>query len=418
MKLVRKLFVFCRFAIVIAATTFPSADLYASSGKDYEEAIVKITSHLRNGNFETAQSIAKNLHNGKSATRLASLLYADILAAQAGPLSSVGGLASEDKELRNLKHELNVRWDRHAQNKALLKEKVPASLIQLSNSTEHVIYADLSTSRLYIYQNRNGVPHLINDYYVTQGLKGALKQVEGDQRTPVGVYYITGFISGATLPSRYGPGALPINYPNALDIELSRTGYGIWIHGTEPYLVNRSPYASDGCLSLNNNDFKHFNRLIQRKRFTPVVIEMAIDWVDFGAKDQAKIQLTNIIQKWAETLSQADDEKLAVFYKDSSKFFDESITTILIGNETTTPETERTIEIVDLELFQYPGEPGLYVAEFEHNNIYETQLRRVQQYWKKDSSGNWKIQIESISPKNSMIKLVTETKSSNKKPSS
>jgi len=331
----------------------------------------------------------------------------------------VGGLASQGKELRNLKHELNVRWNRHLQNETLLKQKVPASLIQLGNSTEHVVYADLSASRIYIYQNRNGAPYLINDYYVTQGLKGALKQVEGDQRTPVGVYYITGYIAGATLPSRYGPGALPINYPNALDIELSRTGYGIWIHGTEPYLVNRSPYASDGCLSLNNTDFKHFNRLIQQKRFTPVVIEKAIDWVDLGARNQTKIQLRNVIQKWTETYSQANHKKLSTFYKDPPKTGTGATKGVLIDNQTTILNYEQTTEVVDFELFQYPGESGLYVAEFgQRNKKSATQVRRVQQYWKKDSSGNWKIQVESISPKNSMIKLATEIKSSNQKPSS
>ena len=389
-------FILCFFASFFTLTSG------ANSGKAYEQSIIEITTHIQKGNFDQAESIAKKLHNDKSGARLASLLYADILAAQAGGLSRIGELAPKHKELSNLTHELNVRWKRH-KGHILLNDKVPASLLQLSESTEHVVYADLSTSRLYVYKNQNGHPHLIHDYYVTQGLKGALKQVEGDQRTPVGVYYITGYIAGSTLPSRYGPGALPINYPNAFDKQLQRTGYGIWIHGTEPFLFNRSPYASDGCLSLNNNDFKHFNRLIKQKRFTPVIIERSIKWTNSNSQKSRKTEINSLLEQWSMAIATNNTEQLTSLYVDPPSHIEEPhhpAASHIVSRNT----KNRQLEIHDLEIFQYPGEDDLIAIEFEHRDVTATfRSRRIQQFWKKNISGNWQITLQNVSPKNEML---------------
>ena len=51
-------------------------------------------------------------------------------------------------------------------------------------------------------------------------------------------------------------GALPINYPNLLDMQRGKTGSGIWLHGTPPSQFSRAPQASDGCVVLANPDLE------------------------------------------------------------------------------------------------------------------------------------------------------------------
>ncbi|MFM7113322.1 MAG: hypothetical protein ACKO26_19465, partial [Planctomycetota bacterium] len=44
--------------------------------------------------------------------------------------------------------------------------------------------------RLYLFQNSPQGLTLLADYYISVGKLGTSKAVEGDQRTPLGVYYM------------------------------------------------------------------------------------------------------------------------------------------------------------------------------------------------------------------------------------
>ena len=119
---------------------------------------------------------------------------------------------------------------------------------------------------------------LKSDFYVTIGKNGTGKYVEGDQKTPIGVYFVTGFIPSEDLPDLYGDGAFPINYPNAWDRSHNRTGYGIWLHGTPSKFYSRAPKDSDGCVIVSNNDLNTLSRFIDVGE-TPIVIVDNINWI-------------------------------------------------------------------------------------------------------------------------------------------
>ena len=111
--------------------------------------------------------------------------------------------------------------------------------------------------------------------------------MEGDQRTPLGVYFITSRLDPATLKDFYGAGALPINYPNPLDQSRGKTGSGIWLHGTPPDQFARAPLATDGCLVLANPDLERILRTVE-PRSTPVVIARQLQWVAAAQRVQAE----------------------------------------------------------------------------------------------------------------------------------
>ena len=123
---------------------------------------------------------------------------------------------------------------------------IPSQFLALSPRTRHAIAVDTSKSRLYLFENSTEGLKLIADYYISIGKSGIEKTLEGDQRTPLGVYYITSNLDPKSLKDFYGSGALPINYPNPLDVSRGKTGGGIWLHGTPPGQFSRAPKASDG----------------------------------------------------------------------------------------------------------------------------------------------------------------------------
>jgi murein L,D-transpeptidase YafK len=100
------------------------------------------------------------------------------------------------------------------------------------NQQKNVLLVDAKNSRLYVYEKQGEELKLRADYYITQGKFGTNKTREGDQKTPIGIYYITSHLAKSRLPDFYGAGALPINYPNEWDKANGRNGSGIWLHGT------------------------------------------------------------------------------------------------------------------------------------------------------------------------------------------
>ena len=378
----------------------------AMAWEEYENRLLDIIGNIKSGQSDDALNEVRDLVSQKPTSRLGNLIYADLMAAQAASLTLPGSLAPdpEQEALSGLRHELKSRWSRHTENTDRIATRVPARILKASRTSRNIVYADLTESRLYVYENRNGKLNLVDDYFVTQGLKGAHKRKEGDQKTPVGVYYTTGFISGATLPSKYGPGALPINYPNPIDRQYSRTGYGIWIHGTEPYLLNRAPQASDGCLSLNNEDFLDVNRSLHRYRHVPVIIDDNPRWLSPEQLVRRKSEMINTLHAWKEAWESRDADSLFSFY-DPRRFntADDDFENWARKKELVLAIHENLkLTIRDIELFEYPGEQNVVMADFEQeleSDEFSSTIRK-QQYWRQSDNGEWKVIFEGLSQKN------------------
>lgn len=149
--------------------------------------------------------------------QLAQLVYGDLLAAQARPLRGPGdvpdGSANASQQaLADLREESLLRL--RAVRERPAEGTIPAQFLQLSTRSRHAIAVDTSRARLYLFENTAVGLKLVADYYISVGKSGIDKSVEGDRRTPLGVYYVTSNLDPKSLRDFYGAGALPINYPN------------------------------------------------------------------------------------------------------------------------------------------------------------------------------------------------------------
>ncbi len=89
--------------------------------------------------------------------------------------------------------------------------QLPAAVLQLPPNAKTALAVDLSSNQLHVLQTSHGGLELTSSYYVSIGKAGPFKEVEGDEKTPVGVYFVIGQIPGAELPEIYGAGAFPLN---------------------------------------------------------------------------------------------------------------------------------------------------------------------------------------------------------------
>src|SRR4029077_15354691 len=132
---------------------------------------------------------------------------------------------------------------------------------------------------------------------ISQGKLGVNKLKEGDQKTPLGVYYITGRLAGARLPDFYGAGALPISYPNEWDKLNGRSGSGIWLHGTPSDSFSRPPLSSDGCVGLTNPDLHELTGSVEIGQL-PVGISESIEFVSKARWDAERNLAARLVDKW------------------------------------------------------------------------------------------------------------------------
>ncbi|NBD19885.1 L,D-transpeptidase family protein [Aquabacterium fontiphilum] len=330
--------------------------------------------------------------------QLAQLVYGDLLLAQVQPLQAKGSGAGQlndaaGKRLEQLRLEANRRLQafRDRPKDGL----IPAQFVELPLSSRHAIAVDVSRSRLYLFENTAQGLRLVSDHYASVGLLGADKRIEGDQRTPLGVYYITSRLDARQLTDFYGAGALPLNYPNEYDRRLGRTGSGIWLHGVPRDSYVRPPQSTDGCVALANPELQAILQTVQ-PRTTPVVIARSLDWVTRARAEPERRALSNLIEGWRVARSSGDIERLMSFYSPQFASGSRNLSQWrqLVGREMN-QAGGRPVNIKDLAILGWRDQNEVLVVTF--GEVVEGQRTGVmkRQYWGKEG-GLWKIFYEGV----------------------
>ncbi len=377
--------------------------LPALSAGSFEPRLVDSLNALQFKSDDISQSKITSLIDDYPNSQTAHLLMGDLLAARAGvidPLSMRAHYQAPETlhQLDGLRDEVRLRWNQSSLIGPAEKGLIPASLIQLAANRKTVVVVDTAKARLYTYKNIDGKLSLIVDNYTTIGEKGTHKRLEGDERTPIGVYHITRYIKDKDLPPLYGTGAFPINYPNALDKHYGRTGYGIWLHGTHPESFNRVPLASDGCVAMSNPEFDRLKPLIDPSDKTPVIISDHVSWIKPEYLDVTRDFFNALLQQWVADWESLDPQRYLSHY-DQAEFFSSTHNYASWARHKTTLNARKSsisVELSNISLFSYPGERELVVAEFTQdyssNNFDSSAHKR--QYWRQNVNGEWKIIFE------------------------
>lgn len=358
-----------------------------------EQYLLKTLDLVREQKLDMALQEIEILVNKRPDFHLAQLVYGDLLMAKAQQFQDFGNQKPSNRErVDDFKDEAERRLKHYLNHPS--KGYVPASIHKLSEQQKAIIVVDVNRSRLYLYTNQNGVPVLQADYYAAGGKFGAVKETEGDRRTPVGVYFISGRLSGGDLPDLYGAGALPINYPNAWDRLRGKTGHGIWLHGVPEDTYSRAPKSSDGCVTLSNDDYLALSSQVD-VNLTPVIIAEEIKWKPVA--DLEISSLSRALEKWQTAWSSMDMDTYASVYASNfySNGFDRS-KWIEHKRKVNQKKDFIHVEISDISIFSDPSEPRLGVVTFKQDyqsSNYEA-ISDKRQYWYKEDDGQWRIIVE------------------------
>jgi len=189
------------------------------------------------------------------------------------------------------------------------------------------------------------------------------KWLEGDGKTPIGVYRLKYRLDDNELSDFYGPLAYPTNYPNLYDRYLGKKGHGIWIHGFPKDDPNRD-FNTKGCIAIPNNELLQLSKKIDYKDTI-----LIIDTKNIPSTNKAKIAiiLKNLF-KWRydwkynkldEYLSFYDEK---TFKKDNKLNFTQfkNMKKIVFSNQ-----KHKRLKFSNLQITPYPS---------QNNNIYRVSF--------------------------------------------
>jgi murein L,D-transpeptidase YafK len=192
---------------------------------------------------------------------------------------------------------------------------LPEGVLRLSPNERYIVWIELNTGRLKLLEQQPDGGLLVRkDLPISIGKNGFGKEREGDKRTPVGVYHFTNFLADTMLIDFYGLGAYPLNYPNALDRRLSKTGSGIWLHGLPKGVEQRPKLDSDGCVIIDNISLQEMSEFIDIGLTHIVLTENDIHWQSAERMDVEKSALEAAFADWKDAWEARDNDQYLSFY--------------------------------------------------------------------------------------------------------
>ncbi len=378
-------------------TAISSTAAASTSAPDPDAMLIEVYKLLAQNKLNAAQALADKLVAAYPTFRLGYLVQGDLLMMHNFPVTTFGAAknAPPDK-LKDLRDEARARIKSLSERPN--PNLVPRAVLQLRDDQKHVLVVDANRSRLYVYENQAGKLKFVSDYYMTQGKLGVEKIKEGDQKTPLGVYYITSHLPGSKLSDFYGAGALPINYPNEWDKVNGRSGKGIWLHGTPSDSFSRPPLASDGCIVLTNPDLQKISETVEIGK-TPVVISEHVEFVTPAKWNEERDSATKLINDWRLDVESKSNSRWLNNY--SSKFRSpqgDSLSVWFDKQQALFAGTaDLSIKLSDVTVFYYPGKENLLVSTFTQESRFgkNRNVTRKRQYWAKEAN-RWKIIYEVV----------------------
>ncbi len=303
-----------------------------------EQQLYQALTAIQSQQLNKALGQLNKLVTRKPDFKLAQLIYADVLQAKARGLQNVGQLLKNNQQLLDFLSEARARWN--SLKNPVDENLLPASLLSLDQAYQYAVVVELNRSRLYLFENVNGVPQQVENFYVSMGKSGPYKQFEGDNRTPLGVYFIENFLSPDNLPDKYG-------------------------------------------------------RYLQLRR-TPFVISDRVNWVSREQWQQKKQYFTTVFSNWLNDWQSLDSERYIQHYSQTFKAGNKNFQQ-WASHKTRVNQSKKFIRVTtdDLSMLKHPKDDVLVVTFRQHyksNNYSSVSYKR--QYWKQEDDGQWRIIFE------------------------
>ncbi len=276
-------------------------------------------------------------------------------------------------------------------------EPVLAWVLRLPESTPTLFVAETKGSAFHRFDRAGDGVLKVGQDYMSIGQGGIGKESSGDRRTPLGIYFVTEQLDTTRLHDKYGVTAYPLDYPNAWDHRLGRTGDGIWVHGVDPRGGIRPPLDTDGCIALPNARLLALEQSFEAN-VTPVLIATELAWAEPATVAELRAGLENAVMRWADDLEQGDMYAWLDAYDDAFRHWGmDKDEWSAFSLETVGRRPITAVSVSDLLLLVDPAEKGLYLSRFRleiGEGESRTVISRRRMYWRRGENGTFRIVAE------------------------
>lgn len=208
-------------------------------------------------------------------------------------------------------------------------------------------------------------------YSAFTGKNGGDKYIEGDLKTPIGIYTLTE--KKKTVDPFYGPMAFVTSYPNLYDRIRGKSGDGIWVHGV-PLNGSRDPFTK-GCIAINNNDLLQLDKSINPSNTLLIIDSSLKQWVNPTAYSAILASL----YQWKSAWAYNDLETYLSFYDSSFRRSDGMNFNQFSSYKERifAKEESKSIVFNNINIIPYPGEKrNLFWVTF--NQLYISDSHRYE----------------------------------------
>ncbi len=233
-------------------------------------------------------------------------------------------------------------------------------------SKRYTLHLNKKAKKLFLYENKNmKLTRFFEDDVITGEIDGD-KYLEGDKKTPIGVYDLTR--KRTDLDQFYGPFALVTSYPNNFDKSQNKKGHGIWIHGM-PLNGDREEYTK-GCIALDNEKLLDLESKIDLE--DSVLITSEEEFVE-ASKDELAIILSSINQ-WKLTWKYSKIDDYLAFYSNEFKRYNgmqiEEFSKY--KKRVFSKDEDKIIRFSDINIYVYPNSLNKRLFKVFMNQYYKS----------------------------------------------
>ena len=252
---------------------------------------------------------------------------------------------------------------------------------------ERIIAVDKNSQQLIVLEQQSPL-HEVRRFPCTTGQSTGDKTVEGDMRTPEGVYFLGGRIDRELDWDLYGNIAFALNYPNPIDRMKGKTGSGIWLHGRGKTFLPRDTL---GCVALKVPDIKDV--VTEAALGTPVVIADDLTWTPEPGDSQALARTpVDHLNAWAAAWSARADAFFAHYDAASLELSEGLNFANFESHKRNIFASQPWIHVMVDNVHAIPG-PDYWVTWFDQYyrtpDMASTTGKRF--YWMLDGQGKWRI---------------------------
>lgn len=238
---------------------------------------------------------------------------------------------------------------------------------------------------------------VLSRFPIAIGKEKGDKEKAGDNKTPEGIYFAQSHIDSGQIPAeKYGPKAVPLDFPNPFDLFQKKTGYGIWLHGAGNDERIAEANVTEGCVAFYNKDIKSLVNWLMPYQ-AAVVISRDLSGVNSPSEVSS---LKSRFDTWSHAWAQKDIHSYMEMYSQNFAISGRDLAEFKAYKSNLFQRyTEMKVKLTELRILTHEKYAITAMNQsFKGNDTYASDGRKIL-YWVRDNDGQWRILREVFSEK-------------------